>query len=418
MIVFFKVRNYKSIKDTLTLSFVSTSIGEHTDSNLIEKGRDSLLKSMLIYGANASGKSKILDAIVFFKWFILSSATELKSNLDIPVEKFALNEDSMNKPSFFEISFYIGKTKFRYGFEATEDRIEKEWLLESKRVKEYVIFLRIKDKIQVEENRFPNSEGLESRTRKNALFLSVCANWNVKKAEAIYDWFYNIETVHGMMDSHYRNDTIDLIESKKYSKLIKAFIRKADFGINSVDTYDVKLEDFINDIPDELVDDIQKQFENGHKKTIVTRHKIYNDNKEVVGVESFLLDKHESEGTKKFFNLLGVYIKSILEDKFLIIDEFDARLHTLLTKSILKLFNSEKIKTEAQLLVVCHDSALIDKKLLRRDQVCFIEKNREGGTELTSLVEYKPRKESPFDKNYLNGKYGGIPFIEDLEDLF
>lgn len=101
----------------------------------------------------------------------------------------------------------------------------------------------------------------------------------------------------------------------------------------------------------------------------------------------------------------------------MVIDEFDARLHTLLTKSILKLFHSSQTKSKAQLLVASHDTALLDRNLLRRDQIYFVEKDKYGATETTALVEYKPRKESPYDRNYLDGKYGAIPFIDALESL-
>ena len=129
------------------------------------------------------------------------------------------------------------------------------------------------------------------------------------------------------------------------------------------------------------------------------------------------MDQAESEGTRKFFNIIGVLILALTQDRVVIIDEFDARLHSLLTKAIIKLFNSSVLNSRAQLLVAVHDTALQDKKVLRRDQIYYIEKNRFGATSARSLVEYKARKEEPYDKNYLEGKYGAIPFIHDLENL-
>ena len=136
-----------------------------------------------------------------------------------------------------------------------------------------------------------------------------------------------------------------------------------------------------------------------------------------MGSVPLLLNKSESEGTKKYFNIIGLLITALLENRVVVIDEFDARLHTLLTKAILKLFNSSVIKSTAQLIVASHDTALLDREILRRDQIYFIEKNVYGASSAVSLVEYKPRKDSPYDKNYLEGKYGAIPFIEDLEKL-
>jgi len=418
MIVFFKVRNFKSIKETLELSFLATSISEHPESNVISKGRDKLLKSIVLYGHNASGKSNILDAVAFFRWFIANSTTELQSNDEIEVEPFRLSEETENEPSFFEMCFYMGNTKYRYGFEADEERVYKEWLLESKKIQEYPVFLRINDEYQIDEKRIPGATGVEKRTRKNALFLSACSQWNVAKAELIYEWFDNMYTAHGLMDSGYRELTIDMIRDKTKSKIVNSFLKKADLGINDVQVLDIQLEDIIDIVPDDMKEEFKEKFDDSDSQAVLTSHSKYDKKGKKVGTERFLLDKYESQGTIKFFNLIGVFIDSILNNRFLIVDEFDARLHTILTKSILKLFNSAKINTESQLLVASHDTALLDRNILRRDQICFVEKSNIGASELVSLVEYKPRKESPYDKNYLDGKYGGIPIIEDLEELF
>lgn len=418
MIVYFKVRNYESIKNTLTLSFLATGISEHSDSNIIQKGRDELLKTVVLYGHNASGKSNVLDAVAFFRWMILYSATDLQSNEEIEVEPFKLSTETENEPSYFEMSFYVGSIKYRYGFETTDEKIMKEWLLETKKVKEYPVFLRIENEYQIDNKRFPNASGLEKRTRDNALFLAVSAQWNVKKAEKILDWFDKTYAVHGLMDQTYRDETLEILENRDYSHLINTFIKKADLGINGIDVVDIKYEDVIEFVPKEMKKNFKEKFDKTDNRAILMIHNKYDENNKPIGKEPFLLDKYESEGTKKFFNMIGVYVKALKENRFLIIDEFDARLHTLLTKAIINLFNSSTVKSEAQLLIACHDTALLDKRILRRDQICFIEKDEYGGTELVSLVEYKPRKESPYDRNYLDGKYGAIPIISDLEELF
>ena len=418
MIVYFKVRNYESIKNTLTLSFLSSSISEHSDSNVIQKGKDELLKTVVLYGHNASGKSNVLDAVAFFRWMILYSATELQSNEEIEVEPFRLSSETESEPSYFEMSFYVGSIKYRYGFETTNKKVVKEWLLETKKVKEYPVFLRINNEYQIDDKRFPNASGLEKRTRDNALFLAVSAQWNVKKAEKILEWFNKTYAVHGLMDQTYRDETLEILKNKDYSHLINTFIKKADLGINGIDVVDIKYEDVVDFVPDEMKKNFKENFDKSDNRAILMIHEKYDKNNKPIGKEPFLLDKYESEGTKKFFNMIGVYVKALKENRFLIIDEFDARLHTLLTKAIIKLFNSSTVNSEAQLLIACHDTALLDKRILRRDQICFIEKDKFGGTGLVSLVEYKPRKESPYNKNYLDGKYGAIPIISDLEELF
>jgi AAA15 family ATPase/GTPase len=413
MLIYFKIGNYKSIKEPILLNFNAAALSEHIDSNVVEDAGIPLLKSILLYGPNASGKSKILDAFVYFKWLVNNSATEKQGNEQIDVESFALNEATENMPCFFEVSFVLGEQKYRYGFEVDKERIHKEWLLESKVTKEYPVFLRIGEEFEIESKRFPNADGLEKRTRKNALFLSVASQWNVKKAEQINEWFSRIFTIHGMSDELYKNVTIDLLKDKIYADVVKGFIRQADLGIQAIELTKLAVYRASENLPREY----RNTLISDEWPAVSTFHQKFNEKGEVIGSTQFLLEDQESEGTKKYFNLIGVFIKAIAEDRIVVIDEFDARLHTLLTKSILKLFNSSKSKSKAQLLAASHDTALLDRDLLRRDQIYFVEKNNYGASEVTSLVEYKPRKESPYDKNYLEGKYGAIPFIDSLESL-
>lgn len=417
MIIHFKVGNFKSINDEVVLNFNATSINEHIDSNTVQYGKHNVLKSLLLYGHNASGKSKILDALVFFKWFVKHSVSEKQTGID--VEPFEFLESSSNSPSMFEICFLHGNTKYRYGFEADTKMIHKEWLLESTALKEYPVFLRIGQKVKIEKKRFPNSDGLDVRTRKDALFLTVAAQWNVHKAQKIVDWVASIFSVHGLADSNYRKYTLQLLKNKRYTKIINKFIQNADLGINNVEIVDipVRLEDVIDNVPDEFKNTFKEQFKERSETGVFTIHNKFNDKNEIVDTVPMPLDINGSEGTKKYFNLIGIFITALMENRLVVIDEFDARLHTLLSKAILHIFNSKKINSRAQLLVASHDTALLDNKLLRRDQIYFVEKNNIGASTVTSLVEYKPRKESPYDKNYLDGKYGSIPFIKDLEKL-
>jgi uncharacterized protein len=413
VLIYFTVGNYKSIKDQLTLDFRASSISEHVDSNINKIEKEVLLKTILLYGHNASGKSKILDAFIFFKNFINRSTSQEDEDL-IDVDNFRLSETTDGKPSFFEACFILNKTKYRYGFEANKKAIIKEWLLEAKIKKEYPLFLRIGDEFQIDGKRFENAEGLDKRTRINALFLSVASQWNVLKAQKINLWFRSIFTVSGLKDNrNFRHLTIELLNQKKFSNLIHKFIQKADLGINGINLRDIPLSPRIlstvkqNNIRRFLSDE----------KIITALHNKYDADNKIVGTEEFRVDADESEGTKKYLSLIGIFLTAIYENRLIVMDEFDARLHTLLSKAILKIFNSSKIKSSSQLLVASHDTALLDKNILRRDQIYFVEKDIYGVTHVNSLVEYKVRKESPYDKNYLDGRYGAIPFIDDLETI-
>lgn len=416
MLVYFKVGNFRSIKEPIVINFKAAAISEHKSTHVVTKENDELLRTVLLYGPNASGKSKILDGFVFYRWLVLTSATGNQSTDEINTEPFALNTRTMKQPSFFESEFYIGNKAYRYGFEADKKVIHKEWLLEVRKTTVQPLFLRHKQEFDISK-KFANAAGLEKRTRKNALFLSVASQWNVQVAEAILEWFSEIITVHGLMDSDYRRVTTTMLKRKDLGPVVTNLIKKADLGINRLYTANFSPEDreaILRQLPEELRKDTLDRMDN-ELSPVFTGHTVYDHQGKAVDEAQFELNSDESEGTKKFYNLAGVFIDAIGSGRLVIIDEFDARLHTLLTKAIINLFNKSGVNKSAQLMAVSHDTALLDKDLLRRDQIYFIEKDRYGASQAATLVEFKARKEAPYYKNYLEGKYGAIPFIGNFE---
>ena len=414
MILFFKVGNYRCINEPITINFNSSAISEHKETNTIRIKGHSVLRSILIYGHNASGKSKLIEALIFMRWFAINSATESQAGGPINVEAFRLNPDTETAPSLFEIGFQIDRQKYRYGFEADSRQVHNEWLFEIGATVDHLLFVRKKEEFEINETKFSNAENLEKRTRKNALFLSVASQWNVQKAEKIISWFQKINTIHGVHNEMFRSSTLELMQNEKEREQVIKFIQEADLGIDNMKASPRKFyKREIRDIPSET----QHFLVNEEFPEIYTYHSKFDDKGSLVGVAQFSMEIEESEGTRKFFNLIGVFLKAIKENRLIIVDELDASLHSVLTKAILKLLNSNKTGSSAQLLATSHDTALLDRDLLRRDQIYFIEKNQFGASQLTSLVEYQVRKEAPFDKNYLEGRYGAIPFISEFENI-
>ena len=417
MLIYFKVGNYKSIKDPIVVNFMATAIAEHNESNVHRIAKDNLLKTILLYGPNASGKSKVIDAIGFFRNFILGSAGDAHSIRTINVEPFLLNDRTRLEPSSFEAEFIISNKRYRYGFETTAEAIKKEWLLEVKATTEQEIFLRIGQQFEINSKKFVHAQGLEVRTRSNALFLSVSDQWNVPLAHDIINWFDSIYTIDGLKEKAFKVNTTKMLKSSQYNSYINELIQTADLGINALEVVDLpSVFDNFRELSSSY--DFEQQTDAKHLNRINALHEVQNDQGNFVDMERFSMEDMESQGTQKFYNLTGVLLEAILEGRLVIIDEFDARLHTLLSRSIIQLFNNARIKSSGQLLAACHDTALLDRDLLRRDQICFLEKNQSGATTLTNLAEYKVRKESPYSKNYLEGKYGAIPFIKNLENSF
>lgn len=427
MLINFSVGNFRSFKEPVTFSMVAANItAKNKDldtENVFSKGNISLLKSAAIYGANASGKSNLFQAITFMKNFVLHSP-DATSKDSIAVEPFLLSTETREQPSFFEIIFFLDDTRYRYGFEINQDQVKTEWLYQTIK-RETQLFWRETDQIMVRSG-FKEGKGLEERTRLNALFLSVVDRWNGQIAGQIVGWFKKVGTISSLDDTAYLGFTIEqVIAGKSLGQKIVDFIRHLDLGISDIKAEKQGIESPILSILqqlDNIPDELKNRLSTGEWFTPIVRtyHTYYNLLKEKIGQVEFDLDKHESEGTKKAFALSGPILHALQNGRILLVDEIDARIHPLMTRYIIELFNSTYTNPQnAQLIFVTHDTNLLDNQLFRRDQIWFTEKDRYGATDLYSLIEYKLpiRYDASFESDYMTGKYGAVPYIGNIKRL-
>ena len=400
MILEFCATNYMSIKDDLKLSFIATSLKESTvePNDLFPVGDTgiSLVRSAVIYGANASGKSNVLKAFDFFKRFIISSFKDSQAGEAIEVENFRLNATTAVEPTTMEATFTDGDFIYRYGFEVDNKAVRVEWLYKrasKKRAKEMEVFYRDGNETTVH----PKSQLLQElvtkkMVRDNALLLSTAAQFNETTAVNILHWLGDTNILFCSEDEELWKKAIKYLDDDELRRRITAFARYADLGI----------------------EDITKT---GNR--IVSHHRQYDDDGREVNNISFSFTSNESEGTIKYFSLAYPIIDALDNGKRVIIDELDSKLHPLLVKRIVALFNDPKTNPNgAQLLFTAHDTFLLSAGLFRRDQVWFTQKDSFGATELYSLAEYKVRSTSPFEKEYLLGRYGATPLIGEMEEIF
>ena len=188
MLLELTIGNFKSIKKNVTLSMVASTLKEHKNTHTFNTSKYSLLKSALIFGANASGKSNLVKGISFMKNFVISSAKDTQINEKIDIDNFKLDIESELQPSFFEVIFLLNNTRYRYGFQVNEDRVDSEWLFFVPTIKEAKLFTREGNNISLGVN-FKEGRGLKEKTRNNALFLSVAAQFNGEISRSILNWF-------------------------------------------------------------------------------------------------------------------------------------------------------------------------------------------------------------------------------------
>jgi AAA15 family ATPase/GTPase len=422
MLIEFSVGNLLSIKDRQTLRLDASSISEHREQ-LIDAGHYKLLRSAVIYGANASGKSNVLKAMSAMHQ-ILTKSAERSSTKEIDVEPFLFSTETEIAPSYFEILFLINNIRYRYGFEVDRKVIHSEWLFEAKKQQEKLIFVREQNKIEVSKE-FKEGKGLEEKTRDNALFLAVCDQFNGPLAKSIFVWFNKWLLIHGLYHDDYRKILFKMLDAPPIQDQLTKIIDQLNLGFSSIRLHKEKINDeYLSKIPLEsqtrFYELLGGQFTTGVK----TIHKKYDFDKKIVGEVVFDLKIDESEGTNKFFDLLAPIYLALSNSGILVVDELDAKLHPLMTQAIIRLFNQPELNPKnAQLVFATHDTNLLSGKLFRRDQIYFTEKDQYGATSLYSLVEYqeedgtKIRKDRSFEEDYIKGRYGAIPFIGDLSKI-
>jgi AAA15 family ATPase/GTPase len=430
MLIQFSATNFLSFKDKVTLSLAAGKI--KSKNHELDKGAIfsainelPLLKCAVIYGANASGKSNIFEAVKFAKSFVINSSKESQADESIPVTPYRLSTESQVKASEFEIVFSTNGKVYEYSFAVDSAAVHYEKLALHKKTREITLFERDAKGIRLHKE-FSEGDRLAEKTRSNALFLSVCANFDGEISTSILRWFRRIRVISGLVDNGLMSFTQKCLEKKEggESRQISSLLKSFDLGLERV-TVGKQINDGLpNDMPEEVKSIFSQLKKLGNAKVQVMKrvesfHKVFDDSGKIVGETAFDLDNDESEGSKKLVALSGPIVDTLNNSHVLLIDEFDARLHPILSKTIIKLFNSEETNANnAQLIVATHDTNLLDRDLLRRDQIWFTEKDRFGSSHLTSLVEYKVRNDASFEKDYIMGKYGAIPILGNLADIF
>lgn len=414
MLIEFRVKNFRSIRDEQVFSMLPTSNKEFVETNTVETicpFIPRVLKSAAIYGPNAGGKSNLLLAIKCMQEIVLLSPKRTPEE-QIPVEPFLLNSVSPECPTEFEISFLVGAVRYQYGFSATTNRIIEEYLLVYENPRPQTWFTRT---FNAEKERyeytFSNSfkgrkEVVKASTRPNALFLAIAVQLNNEQLRAIWDCFAQkliVLTNSERLFFPFANlETIK--ENPKRHKAICSFLKAADISINSIEFEEVTL-------PKEAVELMSKLGMPQDKENFLKplfKHV-------VEGVSALFEYEQESQGTRTLFNLLAPLLIVIEDKTTLLIDELDASLHPCIVKKVVSLFNiHEDSDKAAQLIFTTHDTTLLqDNSLLRRDQVWFVEKNNEQASSFYSLAAFRPRKGEAFAKGYLQGRYGAIPILDD-----
>ena len=410
MLIRFSFKNFKSFKDENLLDMEATSLKEH-EYNIVKTDNVNLLKVAAIYGANASGKTNVLQAFDYMKKRILVS-DDSKANSPIDEENiysFMIN----NEPISLEVEILARNNKiYKYGFEVSKDIIISEWLYEKRINKFYEIFERNNNNVQIMKvkNKLFDLGNIDDRSLFLKSFRAI--DKSNEDFNSVYEWFMNsnyLDLGNPRFEDFINNRiSFKILSDENYKEELLRFIKTFDSGIEGIKTTPNSIEEVQN---------------NNRVIKIELIHR-GEDNK----LKALPLDL-ESNGTRKMFHLFDFFMDALKNGMVLFIDELDAKLHPLLTRYIINLFhNSETNVGNGQLIYSTHDTVNLNKDTFRRDEIWFTEKNRDGVSEIYALSDYiledeenktktgkKVRNDATYNKDYLTGRYGAIPVLEEFD---
>ena len=402
MFINFRVRNFRSIREEIIFSMERHGQAKDLPENsFIVSGlhsKTTLLKSSVIYGGNASGKSNLISAITAMQAVIMHRGVE-----DIEVkrwlEPFQLSEVTVNEPILFEMELVVNGRRFRYGFECTRERIVTEWLYARKQ-RMTLMFAREGDAFVESSPDFSELTAwrkIISDTKLSlpaeALFLPTAAKMFAGgMCEAVQEWFeHTLLVLSAETYRQYLGMTFEAMKDHELSRKISMLISKADFGIQSVEIGDAQATE-------------------SEMMNVWTKHVV--DGK----LFRFNMFRQESAGTRKVFALSAPLLDVLTHGKVLFIDELDSSLHPLLVAQLLELFHVDNPHC-AQIVATAHSPSILTETTLRHDQVWFVSKSDDGTTMLASLADFKGIRGNfaRIAKDYLHGCFGGVPNIRDLK---
>ena len=408
MLLEFSIKNFLSFKDKVTLSMVGGAT-KGLKENHVMINEKKILKSLAIYGPNASGKTnlfKILTMVIY----MINNSNNMKINDKLPIEPFKFDKKSENGPSEFEIRFLTKGIKYVYGFVADKNKIYDEYLYYYPNGRESKIF----DRTKINEYSFTQSDERELKdiAKKNAtnkFFLATATAWNYEKTKNAFLFITSsISSLNSLSELRDISLRMHLKQNDELKPFALTLLKEADFNIEDYNVIETVL-------PDDVLQSVPKFLRNEmvHAKSFNAKFKHIGSDKEIS-----LND--ESMGTQIIFYFIPFLLDTINKGKILVVDELDRSLHPYLVEMITNLFNNKSLnKNNAQLIFNTYDTHLLNSNSLRRDQIWFTEKDNEtGSSDLFSLSDFSVRNDENFEKGYMLGRYGAVPYIKNDINLW
>ena len=414
MLVGFSARNFRSLRDEQTLSLLSNADRSHLETHALETGIRSvpwLNRSSVIYGANASGKSNLIFALVTMRNLVLHSTSMLGAARADQYTPFRLERSSATEPTEFEITVLLDGARYQYGFSYDAQRVRDEWLIVYRTGKGQSWFDRRWNDAKGEHEWAAFSsyftgpkETWRQATRPGALFLTTAIQFNNEQLKPLWNWFMDGLIVVNWLGALGIPQTLQLMDDPAFKARALGLLRSADLHIADIQ---------VENVPGHQVDFKLEMGKAPELSTSTQNLPVLKFVHKLEGEDPVAFDgRYESAGTQRLLSYIGPILDALDNGKLLVVDEFDSSLHPMVVRFVLGLFhNPEVSKHGAQLWMTTHDTSLLDSDLLRRDQIWFVEKDERQASRLYPLTDFSPRKGEALEKGYLRARYGGVPFI-------
>lgn len=421
MLIQFRVENHRSLRDEQTLSLAAASIGGPEDPRLIHSSAvsEALLPAIAIYGANASGKSNVLQALGFMRNAVVDSYRIWEPDSGVPNEPFALSQKRAD-PSLYEVEIVVDDVRYRYGFVVSASRVEEEWLYAWPSGHKQTWFEREGDNFEFGRNLRGDNEAIRALTRGNSLFLSVAAQNNHAALTPVFRWFRMLQVEPRYASVFGLGPSSSMLIGELFTRQMSLFAEDEDRSarereailelLQAADTGIVDMKVEVAESGGSAVARHQRR-----RTRIQFRHKSGEPDYD----GAWLPLEVESAGTVALIEVAPKLTRALREGGLVCIDEMESSLHPMLALALLRLFQNPRHNVKgAQLLFTTHDTNLLGNALgetpLRRDQIWFTEKDDTGATHLYPLTDFHPRKQENLERGYLQGRYGAIPHLYEL----
>jgi uncharacterized protein len=417
MLIEFRAKNFRSLRDEQVLSLVASSDKTQQDTHTLATGQKAapqVLKSAVVYGANASGKSNLIKALQYMHSVVMQSATLQPGQTFDRLQPFKLDSASASQATEFEVTFIVDGVRYQYGFALTALRIVREHLLVYKAFKPQRWFERHVD-AETGKDVYEFGNGLkgaknvwEGATRPNALFLSVAVQLNSDALRPVFDWFANRLVIFNEQSPLSPQFSVHMLKQESQRKAMVDFLRAADMSIADIEV--TTKQAMVHTINFDLATGKREMAAGEQPVDEVKFHHTTEQGRAVFDLAD------ESSGTRNLLFFTGPMLDILSKGLTLVVDELDTSLHTLLVQALVRLFHQPAANTGgAQLVFTTHDTSLLDAYgLFRRDQIWFVEKKPDQSTHLFSLTDFSPRKNEALERGYLQGRYGGLPMLGEL----